>query len=133
MRDHDSEWLIEFSQEYDDGYKVTKRGLDASPMVIKKFDIGRDEVMAFSSHQRANKALTAFHFHPDFPVEDRPGYMRLHEEGHEIAISTGSRQAAQRAQMRRVLEERLSGWGRGVAVGLQSVALYLSAGGPLTR
>jgi hypothetical protein len=59
--------------------------------------------------------------------------MRLHEEGHEIAISTGSRQAAQRAQMRRVLEERLSGWDRGVAVGLQSVALYLSAGGPLTR
>ena len=133
MRDHDSEWLIEFSQEYDDGYKVTKRGLDATPMVIKKFDIGQDEVVAFSNHQRANKALTAFHFHPDFPVEDRPGYMRRHEEGHEIAISSGSRQAAQRAQRRRVMEERISGWGRGMAVGLQSFALYLSAGGPVTR
>lgn len=103
MRDHDSEWLIEFSQEYDDGYKVTKRGLDATPMVIKKFDIGQDEVVAFSNHQRANKALTAFHFHPDFPVEDRPGYMRRHEEGHEIAISSGSRQAAKRAQRHRVM------------------------------
>jgi len=133
MRDQDSEWLIEFSQEYDDGFKVTKRGLDASPMVIKKFEIGRNEVMAFSNHQRANKALTAFHFHPDFPVEDRPAYMRRHEEGHQIAISTGILQAAQRAQMLRIIEERVSGWGRGVAVGLQSVALYLSAGGPLTR
>ncbi len=133
MREHDSEWLIEFSQEYDDGYKVTKRGLDASPMVIKKFDINRDEVMAFSSHQRANKALTAFHFHPDFPPEDRWGYMRRHDEGHDLAVNVGSRRAAQRAQMRRVMEERLSGWGRGLAVGLQSVALYLSAGGPVTR
>ncbi|MDA1091101.1 MAG: hypothetical protein O3A85_12415 [Proteobacteria bacterium] len=133
MRDHDSEWLIEFSQEYDDGYKVTKRGLDASPMVMKKFDLGRDEVMAFSNLQRANKALTAFHFHPDFPAGDRPGYMRLHEEGHQIAISNGSRQSAQRAQMRRVMEERLSGWGRGLAVGLQTVAIFLSAGGSVTR
>ena len=89
--------------------------------------------MAFSSHRRANKAMTAFHFHPDFPDEDRPGYMRIHEEGHDIAISTGSRQAAQRAQMRRVMEDRLSGWGRGLAVGFQSVAVYLAAGGPLTR
>ena len=125
MRDHKSEWLIEFSQKYDGGYKVTKRGLDASPMVIKKFDLGRDEVMAFSCHQRANKALTAFHFHPDFPAEDRWRYMRRHEEGHELALSVGSRRAAQRAQICRVMEERLSGWGRGLTVGLQSVAVYL--------
>jgi hypothetical protein len=59
--------------------------------------------------------------------------MRRHEEGHEIAISSGSRQAAQRAQRRRVMEERISGWGRGMAVGLQSFALYLSAAGPVTR
>ncbi len=133
MSDHDSGWLIEFSQEYDDGYKVTKRGLDASPMVIKKFDIGRDEVMAFSSHQRANKALTAFHFHPDFPAEDRWAYMHRHDDGHDLVLSVGSRQAAQRAQMRRVMEERLSGWGRGMAVGLQAAALYLATGGPVAR
>lgn len=133
MRDHNSEWLIEFSQEYDDGSKVTKRGLDASPMVIRKFDIGRDEVMAFSSHQRANKALTAFHFHPDFPAEDRWAYMRRHDDGHDLVLDVGSRQAAQRAQMRRVMEERLSGWGRGLAVGLQTAALYLTAGGPVAR
>ena len=56
-----------------------------------------------------------------------------HDEGHEIAVSTGSRAAAQRAQMRRVLEERVSGWGRGLAVSLQAVALYLVAGGPAPR
>ena len=144
MMEHEPEWLIEIFQQYDDGFKVTKRGLDASPMVIKKFDLGSKEVMAFSSFQRANKALTAFHFHPDFPDEDRRGYMLNHDEGHEIAISTGSRTAAQRAQIRRVLEERVSGWGRGLeervsgwgrglAVSLQTVALYLAAGGPAPR
>jgi len=131
--ENDFEWLIEFSQEYDDGFEVTKRGLDASPMVIKKFDLGQKEVMAFSSFQHANKALTAFHFHPDFPDKNRRDYMLSHEEGHEVAISTGSLAAAQRAQMRRVLEDRVSGWGRGLAVSLQAVALYLAAGGPAAR
>ena len=144
MMEHEPEWLIEIFQEYDDGFKVIKRGLDASPMVIKKFNIGSREVMAFSSFQRANKALTAFHFHPDFPDEDRRGYMFRHDEGHEIAVSTGSRAGAQRAQMRRVLEERISGWGRGLeervsgwgrglAVSLQTAALYLAADGPAPR
>ena len=40
MMEHEPEWLIEIFQEYDDGFKVAKRGLDASPMVIKKFNIG---------------------------------------------------------------------------------------------
>ncbi len=95
--EQDYEWLIEFFQAYDDGFEVTKRGLDATPMVVRKFNLVQNEVMAFTSYQRANKALTAFHFHPDFPVEDRRTYMRNHEEGHELAVSVGSRRAAQRA------------------------------------
>ena len=95
--EHEPEWLIDIFQEYDDGFKVIKRGLDASPMVIKKFNIGSREVMAFSSFQRANKALTAFHFHPDFPDEDRRGYMYNHDEGQEIAVSIESRAVAQGA------------------------------------
>ena len=123
--DHPDEWLIEFIHAYDEGYKITKRGLDATPPIVKKFDLGPEEVIAFTCYQRANKGLTAFHFHPDFPAEDRWRYMRRHEEGHELALSVGSRRAAQRAQICRVMEERLSGWGRGLTVGLQSVAVYL--------
>jgi|APSaa5957512535_1039671.scaffolds.fasta_scaffold126967_1 hypothetical protein len=131
--DQDCGWLIEFSQAYDDGFEVTKRGLDATPMVVKKFNIAANEVMAFTSYQYANKALTAFHFHPDFPDEDRRTYMQDHEEGHELVLSAGSRRAAQRAQFRRVMEDRLSGWGRGLAVSLHTTALYLAAGGPAAR
>ena len=131
--EHDCEWLIEFFQAYDDGFEVIKRGLDATPMVVRKYNLSQNEVMAFTSYQRANKALTAFHFHPDFPDEDRRAYMRNHEEGHELVVSVGSRRAAQRAQFRRVMEERLSGWGRGLAVSLHTMALYLAAGGPAAR
>jgi len=133
MVDHQHEWLIEFVHQYDDGYVITKRGLDASPIVIKKYGLGPDEVMAFSCHQRAHKAMTAFHFHPDFPADDREPYMRRHDEGHEVAADIGSPVAAQRQQMRRVLEERVTRLGRGVALGVQSAALYLVAGGPIAR
>ena len=135
MTDHEyeDEWLIEFVHDYDDGFRVTKRGLDATPLVIKKFDIGADEVMAFSCHQRANKAMTAFHFHPEFPPGARQEYMQRHNEGHEIAASVGSVLAAQRAQMLRVFGERISGIGRGMAVTAQTLALYLAAGGPTPR
>ncbi len=127
------EWLIEFSQAYDDGFEVIKRGLDASPMVVRKYKIVENEVMSFTSYQYANKALTAFHFHPDFPDEDRRTYMNNHEEGHDLAVSVGSRRAAQRALFRRDVESRLSDWGRGLSMSLHGVALYLAAGGPAAR
>ena len=59
MMDQNTDWLIEFVHDCDDSYFVTKRGLDATPVVVKKFDLAVDEVMAFTCHQRANKALTA--------------------------------------------------------------------------
>ena len=133
MMDQNTDWLIEFVHDYDDGYFVTKRGLDATPVVVKKFDLGADEVMAFTCHQRANKAMTAFHFHPDFPLEDRPEYMRRHAEGHDLAITVGSPLAARRARKMRVFEERVSGIGRGLAVRLHTAALFLAAGGSMTR
>jgi hypothetical protein len=133
MLNQNTDWLIEFVHDYDDRYFVTKRGLDATPVVVKKFDLGVDEVMAFTCHKRANKAMTAFHFHPDFPLEDRPEYMRSHAEGHELVLSVGSRLAAQRAQKMRVFEERVSGLRRSLAVRLQTAALFLAAGGSMTR
>ncbi|NQU61476.1 MAG: hypothetical protein HQ512_10135 [Rhodospirillales bacterium] len=148
MTDNDYEWLIEFVHDYDDGYQVTKRGLDATPLVIKKFDLRPDEVMAFTCYQGANKALTAFHFHPEFSLADRDVYMRLHEEGHEVALGMGASLAASRAQLRRRieegflnfartmaerLEERFAGFGRGLTVAAQSLALYIAVGGPGPR
>lgn len=133
MMDQNTDWLIEFVHDYDDGYFVTKRGLDATPVVVKKFDLDVDEVMAFTCHQRANKAMTAFHFHPDFPLDDRPEYMRRHAEGHELALTVGSPLAARRAQKMRVIEKRVSELGRGLALRLHTAALFLAAGGSMTR
>ena len=56
----DFEWIIEFYQIYDDGFQVTKRGLDAAPMVIKKFNLVKNEVIAFTSYQYAVKDLLAY-------------------------------------------------------------------------
>ena len=148
MTDDTYEWLIEFAHDYDDGYQVTKRGLDATPLVIKKFNLQPDEVMAFSCHQRANKALTAFHFHPDFPLHDRAAYMRRHEDGHDVALGVGATQVASIVQMRRrtekrvlgiwramvgLMEERFAGFGRGLTVAAQSLVIYRAAGGPGPR
>ena len=77
--------------------------------------------------------MTAFHFHPDFPLEDRPGYMRRHAEGHELVLSVGSPLVALRARKIRVFEERVSGIGRGLAVRLHTAARFLAAGGSMTR
>ena len=131
--DHTDEWLIEFIHAYDEGYKITKRGLDATPLIVKKFELGPKEVMAFTCHQRANKALTAFHFHPDFPLEDRRLYMRRHEEGRDLTASIGSRMAAERARNWRKMEERISRAGRGLVLGLQSLAVFFATGGTATR
>ena len=67
--DDNCPWMIEFRQNYIDGLSVEKRGLDATPMVMKKYDIGLNEVMTFSSYQKRNSAISVFHFHPEFPFE----------------------------------------------------------------
>ena len=131
--DHPDEWLIEFIHAYDEGYKITKRGLDATPLIVKKFDLGPKEVMAFTCHQRANKGLTAFHFHPDILLEDRRLYMHQHEEGRELTAGIGSRLVAERARKRRKMKELITRAGRGLVLGLQSLAVLFAAGGPAAR
>jgi hypothetical protein len=59
--------------------------------------------------------------------------MRRHAEGHEFVLSVGSPLAARRARKMRVFEERVSGIGRGLAVRLHTAALFLAAGGSMTR
>jgi len=119
--------LTEFTQDYIDGYHVVKRGLEASPMVIKKFDIHSDEVMAFTSEQGRNTALTAFHFHPDFPVGARRAYMEVHEEGHTLAAEAGKRRRAERTMLRNRWEGRVARIGRGVSIALSAVAMQFAA------
>ena len=55
MMDQNTDWLIEFVHDCGDSYFVTKRGLDATPVVVKKFDLAVDEVMAFTCYQRATR------------------------------------------------------------------------------
>ena len=78
------EVLIEFTQTYDDGIKVLKRGLDATPILVRKYELSRNEVIAFSNSEGPRRAVTAFHFHPEFPDADRRAYMRDHCEGHDM-------------------------------------------------
>jgi len=133
MMDQNTDWLIEFVHDYDDSYFVTKRGLDATPPIVKKFDLGPEEVIAFTCYQRANKGLTAFHFHPDILLEDRRLYMRQHEEGRDLTASIGSRLAAERTRNRRKMKERITRAGRALVLGLQSLAVFFAAGGPAAR
>ncbi len=83
------EVLIEFTQAYDDGIKVLKRGVDATPLLVRKYEMHPAEVMAFSNVDGGRRAITAFHFHPEFPDADRRAYMRNHEEGHQMARAAG--------------------------------------------
>ncbi len=77
--------LIEFRQKYENGETLVKRGLKATPMVLKKYGISEKEVMSFTNHEDHMRALTAFHFHPNFPKSQRQPYMEAHHEGQELA------------------------------------------------
>ncbi len=106
MMDHQVEWMIEFTQPCEDGGKVVKRGLDATPMVIKKYGIEPDEVMAFTCWQGRKKAITAFHFHPDFPDAARRRYMEVHDDGREVMAGVMASMEAERRQRMRDWNER---------------------------
>lgn len=76
--------LLEIRHAYGDGTSVLKRGLEATPLVVRKHALAEDEVITFSSWRGGRKALTVFHFHPAFPPAEREAYMRDHEEGHAL-------------------------------------------------
>jgi len=123
-------WMIEFHQDYINGLSVEKRGLDATPMVMKKYDIGLNEVMTFSSYQKRNSAISVFHFHPEFPFEQRHDYMEMHSEGYEVALETASEVKAERVEQQAVWAARAKHAGRALAVSLHAVILFVIAHNP---
>jgi hypothetical protein len=73
--------LLEFTRCYEGGDKVAMRGLRAASYVVKKYELKPDEAVAFSSWQGVRKAMTVFHFHPDFEQAAMRTYMENHEDG----------------------------------------------------
>jgi len=126
-------WMIEFRQDYVDGLSVKKRGLDATPMVMRKYDIGPNEVMAFSNYDRRNQAISVFHFHPDFPFDNRREYMEIHSEGYEVAEEAliDMRAAAQHQRTER--KRRVKLFSRSIVVTLHTMMLYLLTHPPDAR
>jgi len=118
-------WMIEFRQDYMNGLSVKKRGLDATPMVMRKYGIRPDEVMAFSNYEKRNQAMSVFHFHPDFPFASRRRYMEMHSEGYEVAEDAV---ADIRSETRHVRAERifrLKAFSRSILVTCHAMALYV--------
>lgn len=120
--------LVEFIQSYNDGNKVVKRGIEASPMVLRKYGIEPDEVMAFTTWQGRRKALTAFHFHPDFPDDRRHGYMEAHEEGHELVVEIRAKMQNERTRKWRDWNDKSTAFARsaGKIVNVAASALVIT-------
>lgn len=126
-------WMIEFSQDYMDGFHVKKRGLDATPMVMKKYHIGSNEVMAFSNYQKRHSAISVFHFHPDFPFEQRREYMEMHSEGYEVVLEAVAESKTERRKQQAVWATRLRRAGRTFAVSAHAILLFVIAHNPGAR
>lgn len=125
--------LIEFKQKYEHGQMVVKRGLDATPMVLKKYDIGEKEVMSFTNHEGHMRALTAFHFHPSFPESQRRPYMESHNEGQELAAENGKELAAEIRAGRLKWRSKARSAGKTLGVIFHTVVIYLITYHPDSR
>jgi len=126
-------WLLRFTQAYEDGLKVEKKGLDATFMVIKKYGIASDEVVAFSSDEGRRRALTVFHFHPEFPSALRRGYMETHGEGCDLAKEVAGHTARLRDERLSEWRSRTQGLARVAGLTAQALALYVVAHWPEAR
>lgn len=120
-------WFREFSQDYGDGIRVKKRGLDASALVVRKYDIAADEVLALSTHDGRRRAMTVFHFHPDFPLDRRRRYMEAHREGYDVAHDVTRHMDALKAHRQTALRKRFSRAGRAVTMGVHAIAMFFLA------
>ena len=117
--------LVEFKQNYEKGWTVSKRGLDAAPMVMRKYDIGEKGVMTFTNHQGRKQAFTAFHFHPDFPVSERRPYMEAHRDGYELVNELyGASEAERRADKKKWASRFVKAGKTAVLIG-HTLILYL--------
>ena len=125
--------LIEFRQKYENGQTVVKRGLNATPMVLKKYDIGEKEVMSFSNHEGYMRALTAFHFHPSFPESQRRPYMEAHNEGQELAEDISKELAAETRAGRQKWRLRTRRAGKTLGVIFHTLVIYLITYHPDSR
>ena len=125
--------LIEFRQKYENGQTVVKRGLNATPMVLKKYRIGEKEVMSFTNHEGHMRALTAFHFHPNFPESQRQPYMESHHEGQELAEIISNELAAEIRAGRQKWRLRTRRAGKILGVIFHTLVIYLIAYHPDSR
>lgn len=117
--------LIEFNQSYSDGQSVCKRGLDATPMVVRKYGLNEQEVMCFSNHEKRNTALTAFHFHPDFPANQRKSYMEAHQDGYELAREIETQRLVDKQYIKSKWIKRLNRSGKSLAVLIHTLVIYV--------
>lgn len=125
--DEDRLYWMEFGQEYEGGLHVLKRGLDASPLVVRKYCLEADQVMAFSDHRGRRKAISVFHFHPAFPAENRDAYMRGHDDGRQlIAEYLDDRAAVQRRWMAAWLG-RAAAAARAAGLAVHAVGIFIAA------
>ena len=129
----DTPWMIEFRQDYMGGMSVNKRGLDATPMVLRKYEIGIDEVMTFSSYDKRNQAISVFHFHPEFPFDARRQYMEMHSEGYEVAQEVIADLAVEAERQRAERLSKLKSVSRSIVVTLHAMILYVLTTHPDTR
>ena len=121
------DWFFEFDQDYGDGIHVIKRGLDASLLVVRKYDIGADEVLAFSTYDGKRRAMTVFHFHPDFDLRRRRHYMEAHREGYDVARTVTGHLEAERAQRQAAIRRRVAKARRAVALAAHAAAVFILA------
>ena len=121
------DWFFEFDQDYGDGIHVIKRGLDASLLVVRKYDIGADEVLAFSTYDGKRRAMTVFHFHPDFDLRRRRHYMEAHREGYDVARTVTGHPQAERAQRQAAIRRRVAKARRAVALAAHAAAVFILA------
>ena len=117
--------LVEFKQKYENGWTVAKRGLDAAPVVMRKYGIGAKDVMSFTNHEGRNQAFTAFHFHPDFPVSERRPYMGAHRDGYELVNELYGAREAERAADKKKWVSRFVNAGKTAALIGHTMILYL--------
>lgn len=118
--------LIEFEQTYRGGRLVTKRGLIASEPVVRKYDLGAEDVATFSNHEGRNRAHTAFHFHPDFPEAKRRAYMQANHEGFELARSRERQYAEETSALWEERGGQAKRWKRSAAALPHIIAGYLA-------
>ncbi len=129
----DDPWMIEFRQDYLDGVSVNKRGLDATPMVMRKYEIGVNEVMTFSNYDKRKQSISVFHFHPDFPFDARRQYMEMHSEGYEVAQEVVADLQEEAELQRAERKASLKSAGRSIIVTMHAMVLYLLTTHPDAR